>query len=360
MSPELDPQNWAIISNIICIVLIVFMFLYVIRQYGKRGCSSVVMSKISGIGKADDRFNYRLRDFYIKSSYNSCSTGQFKNDWVDLCQLTNVIKQGYRVLDFEIYDVNGKAVVATSNSTKFTEKGTYNSIPIQEVIQLISTKAVSNSMTTDSCPNAFDPLILHFRMKTSHSDIYNQLADAIVQHLDSKLLSNEHSYENNGQNLGMEDLKSFLGKVIILVDKTDTNRIRGTKMDELVNMMGGSAFLRTLPYNDVIHTPDMDELIAFNKKNMTITYPNLSYQSKNYNSSSVMQYGAQMGCMCAQTNNTFLQAYNTLFEQAGTAFLLKPENLRYVPVTVDEPPPLDPNLSYGYKTYQTNYYKFNL
>jgi hypothetical protein len=73
-----------------------------------------------------------------------------------------------------------------------------------------------------------------------------------------------------------------------------------------------------------------------------------------------MQYGVQMGCMCAQNNDTFLQAYTTLFNQAGTAFLLKPANLRYVPVTVEVPPPINPDLSYGYKTHETNYYKFNL
>ena len=355
-----DPQNWMMLSTFVCVILVILMFLYVIRQFAKRRCSSVVMSRITGIGKSDDRYNYRFRDFYIKSSYNSCSTGQFKNDWVNLCALTNVIKQGYRLLDFEVYDVNDTAVVATSSSLKFTEKGTYNSIPIQDVIQHIASKAVSNSMTTDTCPNAFDPLILHFRIKSKHLDIYNQIADAIVEYLDSKLLSNEHSYENKGNNLGMMNLKSLLGKVIIMVDKNENNHLEGTKMDELVNMTGGSVFLRNLSYNDVVHTPDMDELIEYNRKNMTISYPNLSYQSKNYNSSVVMQYGVQMGCMCAQSNDAFLQAYNTLFEQAGTAFLLKPESLRYVPVTADIPPPINPALSYGYNTHETNYYKFNL
>ena len=361
MPPEMVyPQNWMVLSKIISFILIVFMFLYVIRQITKHRCSSVDIAPITGIGKRDDRFNYKFRDFYIKSSYNSCSTGQFKNDWVDLCALTNVIKQGYRALDFEVYSVNNKAVVATSNSTKFTEKGTYNSIPIEDVIQLISTQAVSRSMTTESCPNAFDPLILHFRIKSTHLDVYNQIADALVQYLDSRLLSNEYSYENKGHNLGMVDLKDLLGRVIIMVDKVENNHIRGTKLDELVNILGGGAFLRTFPYNDVVHTPDMDELIEYNKKNMTITYPNLSYQNTNYNSSIVMQYGVQMGCMCAQNNDTFLQAYTTLFNQAGTAFLLKPENLRYVPVTVEEPPPINPDLSYGYKTHATNYYNFNL
>jgi hypothetical protein len=353
-------QNWMILSKIVSFVLVVFMGIYVGRQFSKRGCSSVDIAQITGISKRDERFNYKFRDFYIKSSYNSCSSGQFKNDWVDLCALTNVIKQGYRVLDFEVYYVNDKAVVATSNSTKFTEKGTYNSIPIGDVIKVISTQAVSSSMTTDSCPNAFDPLVLHFRIKSTHLEVYNQIADALVQYLDSRLLPNKYSYANNGHNLGMVDLKDMLGKVIIMVDKINNNNIQGTKLEELVNILGGGAFLRSFPYNDVVHTPDMDELVNFNKKNMTITYPNLSYNDSNYNSSIVMQYGVQMGCMCAQNNDVFLQAYTTLFNQAGTAFLLKPENLRYVPVTVDVPPPINPDLSYGYKTHSTNYYSFNL
>ena len=359
IAPEIH-SDWVIISMFISFLLVVVMFLYVLRQYSKRGCFNVPIATITGIGKMDARFDYKFRDYYIKSSYNSCSSGQFNNDWVDLCALTNVIKQGYRVLDFEMYQVDDKAVVATSSVTTFTEKGTYNSIPIEDVIQLIASKAVSNSMTTDTCPNAFDPLILHFRIKSKHSEVYNQIADALVKYLDSKLLSNEHSYENKGHNFGMMDIKSLLGKVIIMVDKTDANHLRGTKLEELVNMMGSSAFLRSLPYNDVVHTPDMDELIEYNKKNMTISYPDLSYKNTNYNSSILMQYGVQLGCMCVQNNDTFLQAYNMLFDQAGMAFLLKPENLRYIVVTVEEPPPINPDLSYGYKTHETNYYKFNL
>jgi hypothetical protein len=347
------------IGRIICVVILILMVTYIGLQYKKRGCSSTAMATITGIGKRDDRFDLTLRDYYIKSSYNSCSSGQFKNDWVDLCALTNVIKQGCRVLDFEVYMVNDVAVVATSNSSKFTEKGTYNSIAITDVIKLISDQAVSMSMSTETCPNSFDPLFLHFRIKSENADVYAQIADAIVHSLDSKLLSNDYSYENNGQNLGMVPIKSLLGKVIISVDKME-NGIRGTKMDELVNIMGNSAFLRSLSYNDVAHTPDMDELIEFNKKNMTYCYPNLSYSSTNYNSSIVMQYGVQMCGMCFQTNDTFLQAYKTLFDKAGTAFLLKPLSLRYSQVTIEAPPPIDPSLSYGYKTHETNYYSFNL
>jgi hypothetical protein len=347
------------IDKLISFFIVVSIFLYVARQYSKRGCSSVNMPIITGIGKADKNFDYLIRDFYIKSSYNSCASGNLKNDWVDLCALDNVIKQGCRVLDFEVYSVNEKAVVAVSNSTKFTEKGTYNSLPLETVIQHIANNAISQSMSTSTCPNSNDPLFLHFRMKSEKIDIYNELANYIVTHLDNWLLPSEYSYENHGNNLGMTKIKDMLGKVVIMIDKVD-GKIKQSKLDELVNILGNSAFLRSLYYNDVVHTPDMDELIAYNQKNMTICYPNLSYKSDNYNSSITMQYGVQMSAMCFQNNDTFLQAYNTLFNSSGYAFILKPVQFRYVPVEVEDAPPIDPSLSYGYNTYQSNHYNFNL
>jgi len=346
--------------RVLCLVIIIWIIVYLIKQFAKGSCSSSTIAPINGIGKQDKRYQEKLRDYYIKSSYNSCSTGEFQNDWVNLCALENVIKQGCRCLDFEVYEVDGKAVVATSNSTRFTEKGTYNSLSIDSVIKLISEKATSNSMSTEHCPNPFDPLFLHFRIKTNHIEVYDDLADALIKYLNSKLLSNDHSYENKGKNLGSEPLSSLLGKVIIMVDKIESNHIRATKMEELVNIMGNSAFLHSLSYNDIIHTPDMDEMIDYNKKNMTIGYPNLSYQAKNYNSSIVMQYGVQMPAMCFQTKDSFLKAYNTLFEQTGFAFLLKPAKLRYQIITIEDGKAIDPELSYGYKEHKTNYYNFNL
>lgn len=347
------------IVRIVCIIIILWIIIYLVTIFTKGKCSSVAPATLKGISARDEMFKQKLREYYIKTSYNSCSTGQFQNDWVSLCALENVIKQGCRVLDFEIYQVDGRTVVATSNSTRVTEKGTYNSLSIDSVIKTIADKAVSNSMDGGNvCPNPYDPLFLHFRIKSGHIEVYNDLADAIVAHLDSKLLSNEHSYENNGKNLGSELLTSLLGKVIIMVDKVQNNHIRATKMEELTNIMGNSAFLRSLPYSDIVHTPDMDELIDYNKKNMTFGYPDLSNGPKNYNITSVNSYGVQMFAACFQRKDALLEAYNRHFKDY--AFVLKPLELRYSEVKADDPAPMNPDLSPGYKNYSTNYYNFDL
>lgn len=344
----------------ICTCIVLLILIYVVFQFTKGGCSSASTS-VKGFSANDVNYQEPLRDYCIKTSYNSCSTGEFQNDWVSLCALENVIKQGCRCLDFEVYQVDGRAVVATSNSTRFTEKGTYNSLSIHSVMKTIADKAVSNSMTSTECPNPNDPLFLHFRIKSKHKEVYQDIADAILEHLGSKLLSNEHSYENQGYNLASEKLNTLLGKVIIMVDKVESNHLSGTKMEELTNMMGNSAFLHSLSYDDILYTPDMEEMIDYNRKNMTFAYPNLSHKSDNAkNSHKIMEFGVQMVAMCFQTQDQNLKIYQKTFDTHGFAFQLKKPDLRYKVVTAEEPKKISEDLSYGYKTYETNYYNFNL
>ena len=44
----------------------------------------------------DISYNYKLKDFYIKTAYNACCSGKYKNDYVDICALKNCAKYGYR------------------------------------------------------------------------------------------------------------------------------------------------------------------------------------------------------------------------------------------------------------------------
>ena len=46
------------------------------------------------------------------SSYNTCCGGDFLRDFVDMVPLNETIKRGARLLDFEIYSLDGEPVVA--------------------------------------------------------------------------------------------------------------------------------------------------------------------------------------------------------------------------------------------------------
>ena len=72
-------------------------------------CSELLLKTINGL--------FPIKDYYILSSYNSCNTGNSpKNNTVSISSLQNVIKQGVRLLDFEIYSINNEPIVSTSTT----------------------------------------------------------------------------------------------------------------------------------------------------------------------------------------------------------------------------------------------------
>ena len=93
--------------------------------------------KIRSIDPTNELYQYSLRDYYIKSAYNSCSGGNYKNGYVNSCILKDLLKQGVRGLDFEVYSINDQPVVATSTSDSYCVKETFNSVPFSDVLNII-------------------------------------------------------------------------------------------------------------------------------------------------------------------------------------------------------------------------------
>jgi hypothetical protein len=298
---------------------------------------------------------YNLRDYYIKTAYNACSAGMFKNDFVNICALKNAIKQGARCLDFEIYSLNDKPVIAVSPVSDFYTKGSYNSVNFDEAMDIISTYAFSNS----TCPNPNDPILLHFRIMSNNVKIYDAMAKSLYTNLQTKMLDKQYSYEFEGKNLSAEPIKNLMGKVIIMVDRKNP-LYQQTPLDEYVNIASGSIFLRNYTFSQIKNIQDFNELTEFNKKNMTIVLPDKSANDKNISSALPMTYGSQMIGMSLQSKSDNLEYYNKLFEEQNTAFVLKPEKLRYVPVTIPVPTPPNPAYSYEKREVKSDYYKFDI
>jgi len=347
-----DLTNIDSITQVMIIIIgllffIMFLWAYNKLSLNKQNCSKIekVYTKfpvINNINPGNPIFKHRLRDYYIKTAYNCCCSGNFKNDFVNLCALKNCIKQGVRCLDFEIYSVDNQPVIAASSLDDFNVKESYNNVPFAQAMDVVSTYAFSG----DNCPNPNDPLILHFRIKSSSQDIQNAMANALYNTLEDRLLGPDFSYENNGRNIGAFPLANLIGKVVIIVDKANPI-FTETLFNEYVNLASNSAFMRGLRYKDVEYTPDKDELINFNQQNMTICLPDLTARNKNYSSALAMTYGCQMIAMSFQNFDNNLKFYTQYFDDAGSAFVLRPDRLRYIPTFIPIPPAQDPSFSYG-------------
>jgi hypothetical protein len=215
------------------------------------------------------------------------------------------------------------------------------------------------AFVTATAPNSNDPIIIHLRIKSTNQNMYKNFAK-LLENYDSLLLGKEYSYENQGRNLGGAKLLSFAKKVIIIVDRSNIAFLECQEFYEYVNMTSNSVFMRALHYYDIAYTPDINELIEYNKQCMTIGMPDKGANPANPSGIVLRETGTQMMAMRYQSFDNNLEESNMLFDTGGYAFILKPENLRYVPVTIEAPPPQNPDLSYATRTLSSDFYKFDI
>jgi hypothetical protein len=102
----------------------------------------------------------------------------------------------------------------------------------------------------------------------------------------------------------------------------------------------------------------MSELTEYNKKNMTIVLPDKGDNPKNPSGLLCRSSGCQMVAMRYQQVDNFLEENALFFDKCGYAFCLKPEELRYKPVTIPAPTPQKPEYSYATRSASTDYYNF--
>jgi len=314
-----------------------------------------INGNIKSISPSSSDCSGNLCDYYIKTAFNACSGGSYHNDYVDVCILKSILKQGVRCLDFEIYNINNEPVVSSSSSgdDNYFVKETLNSVKFTDVMNVITNYAFSGG----AVPNPTDPLIIHLRIKSNEQSIYDNLAK-IFKYYDDIMLGKKYSYENSGKNIGGQPLTSFMNKIILIVDKSNNSYLENKEFMEYVNLTSNSVFMRGLSYYDVKNTPDVNELENFNKSCMTIVFPDIGSNPTNPSGMLCRAIGCQMVAMRYQYVDNFLKENAIFFDEGGYAFVLKPENLRYQPVTIPDPIPQKPEYSYETRNASSDYYDF--
>jgi len=348
-------SSMVILLTVLILIIYVIYAVYLSRLKGNE-CSYMdnlypsVNGNIRPVSANDPTCGYNLFDYYIKTAFNACSGGSYKNGFVDICNLKAVIKQGVRCLDFEMYSIDNQPVVSTSTNDSFFIKETFNSVPFGSVMNVIQNYAFAGG----TCPNPTDPIIIHLRIQTTNQDMYTNLA-TIFSNYDDKMLGPDYSYENTGRNLGNDPLLSFQNKIIIIVDKSNNSFLQNPEFLEYVNMTSNSAFMRTYTNSDIVNNPDIDELTNFNRSGMTIVFPDNQKNPPNPSTYLARIYGCQMIAMRYQYVDNYLLANAAFFDRCGYAFCLKPAVLRNNPLILPDPTPQNPDYSYAERTIKTTY-----
>jgi hypothetical protein len=340
------------VLNIIIILIAIMVYLYytgTIFSKGLRERDCKLMEEIYGElnGKLSTvidpaTLDLTIKDFYVKTAYNACSGGNYKNDYVDTCVLKSLLKQGVRGLDFEIFSIDNNPVVATTTNDGNCVKETFNYVLFSEVLNVINTCA----FTSSTAPNAGDPLIIHLRIKSTNHIMFNNLTGLLdgFNKTSGRLLGTNYSYSI--KNMADVPLKEIMGKVAIIVDGTNTSFL-DLKFNEYVNMMSSTAQMRGLRYYDIKFTPDMDELIRYNMLALTIGMPDKGANPACPSSILMRAYGVQFLGLRYQTIDTNVEENNVFFNDNGHAFVLKPTKLRFQAIPIDDPTPQQSNVNFG-------------
>jgi hypothetical protein len=198
--------------------------------------------------------------------------------------------------------------------------------------------------------------------------MFNNLADIFRKVPAQLLLGPEYGNENTvceidtkqcvSQNLGNMKLTDLQGKIIVIVDRSNTDFMDNANFYAFVNMTSNSMFMRALSYYDTRYTPDINELTNFNKTAMTIVIPDTGSHPDNPSGILSREMGCQMVAMRYESPDTYLAENEAFFNSTGYAFVLKPASLRYISYAITPTPPNNPLLNFESRTTATDYYSF--
>jgi hypothetical protein len=291
-----------------------------------------------------------LRNYYIKTAFNCCNAGEtYKNNWVSECALIYAIKMGARCLDFEIYSIDDIPCVASSTQNDFTVKETFNSIPLEDILNTIENPNNKYNYQGRTGEIIDDPLLLHFRIKSENTKMFNKMATIIRERIGNNLIPRQLASTTS--------LDSLKGKIIIMVQHPRFTRIGdfnfngdSTDNDQLsdyINFFNNSSNLsesqQNGQYNFIKYSQieSEDNQILKNSAQADITFvaPDFNSSIYNYNYTKPLANGCQLIAMKFQQLDGNLNSYLKEFSEKnnGVSFWLKPPALRldYIDDNVD-------------------------
>ena len=286
--------------------------------------------------------NNKLLNFYIKSSFNSCAGGKLHNDYVDLEQLKMVIKQNVRLLDFEIFNVENRPVIAVSYHDKHKMfKGTFNSLDFKDVMEKINTWAFSPIF----CDTPTDPLFLLFRIKTKKTNIFEPMAKILKNTFSPRNRLMDPQYTFSSEHCNMSDMipnlpissRNLKNKVVIICQDI-YNNVKGTPLYEFVNLSNhkGMGYIQIMSFSDVKSPTSLTELRNETRNKLTICLPDRHYDNVtplNENYRICVERGIQFIALHYAENNIKsskdqLKIAGTFHKNVNSSFRIKEPNLR--------------------------------
>jgi hypothetical protein len=280
--------------------------------------------------------DFKLCDYYIASSSYSLFPGADIYDYISDQILPLLIKAGARLVELDIYaDEKGKPVVGLKNQKLGTDYA-YNTVPFESCCVSI----INNAFNSISCPVSSDPFVLSLVFHTDDANVLNATSEILKTTCRSHLLDETYAYQR--KNLAIEPVCNLQNKLIIV---SGGGEMKGTHMEELVNLSWSTSNLRRMTYMQASQPHDPDELVNFNRTHITMVVPDIGDDLTNFNPQIVLSYGCQWVMMNYGSLDSMMELYIGEFQE--NSLVLKPKPLLPLkPKKYKQPTLPDPNISF--------------
>jgi len=363
MPPSLIPTKPFTLTNYVIIIVIAAVLIYILyrmikkRQSEKAGSAGVPgtlpysdketseqlaqlnkIMKSTGTGITnfvpDPTTAYgAVKDYCIKSSFNSAYVGGGGGGYMDQKMVKYVLSRGCRFVDFEVYMKDDVPIVAYSSAIYDSCYNHFTSLnpalSLSGVFQTIMTNAFNQTV-----PNPGDPLFVQLRIKSYLPEAYSMIAQLVAGVLGDRLYQ--------GIVEPTTPISSIMGKIVLIVDRLSSpgfdnystcapDNMNCTSLKKYTNMVSGSDTVRIYRANDLMmqmtNPPDPSVYL------MRVVMPQSAFFTGMSNSDSltlIKNYGAQAVLECFYINDGKLAVYEAMFSQFKSAFVPISSALTYV------------------------------
>jgi hypothetical protein len=264
--------------------------------------------------------NTKFCDYYVASSAYSVFPGSVSRDYISDNVITLAIKAGARLVEVDIYAGDkDKPIVGLKNETLGYDYA-LNSVDFESCCIAVANSAFNKVDTKLSS----DPFIFSLVFHTDKRTVMDAAAQILKDTCQRYMLGPEFAY--NRKNLAQEPICNVAGKLVIV----SGGNIKGTLIEELVNLSWSTSNLRRLTYMQASQPYDYEELITANRTNICMVVPDTVPDMTNNNPTILFSYGCQWNMMHYGSLDSMMELYVGQFQQGSV--ILKPQELRYKPV----------------------------
>jgi hypothetical protein len=370
-------QIYLLVMVPILILLIYLLYKYTFTNRSNNVISSLnyksklQFNPIKNCNQLDAKYQYKLCDYYISSSFMTPCVGNQHYDYVSLDMIKEVIFAGARYIQIPICEANvldqAQPVVATAEYGQrvITSLNTLDFALVLKTIRNTAFKLDNKSINY--------PLFIHLVLNTKNPYTLNYMASNIKEILGDVLVD---SSKYMSFPISLEKLCNLVNKIVIFA----TPEYIGSRLEPLIvptsslfeiynyGELGAislpTEIIFTDEYNKKLSTkeqeasnkkfsekyPNLEYIIKnynsigttilndkeilnnianFNKVGLSMVKP-LNYEdviSKNYNPDEAFFLGCQLITMNFQTNDENMEKYLDVFKDSS--FRLKPDSMRF-------------------------------